>query len=85
MSERRADVIIKGLTLDEAEEFIYWFSAEGEVEFSGWLADTRKEEGKEGKDIREEIHMNEELTYPPTPKSSKQSPITEDVFLLHID
>lgn len=85
MSERRADVIVKGLTLDEAEEFIYWFSAVGEKEFSMWLADTLKEEGKEEKDIREEVHMNEELTYPPTPKSGKQSSITEDVFFLHID
>ncbi len=85
MSERRADIIVKGLTLDEAEEFIYWFSAEGAIEFSGWLADTLKEAGKEDKDIREEVHMNEELTYPPTPKSSKQVSITEDVFVLYTD
>ena len=50
MSERRADTIIKGLTLDEAEEFVYWFNAEGAVEFSSWLADTLKEEGKEEKE-----------------------------------
>jgi hypothetical protein len=85
MSERRADIIVKGLTLDEAEEFIYWFSAEGAAEFSMWLADTLQEEGKEDKDIRVEVDMNEGLTYPPTPKSSKQSSITEDVFLLYID
>jgi hypothetical protein len=85
MSERRADIIVKGLTLDEAEEFIYWFSAEGAIEFSSWLADTLKEEGKEDKDIREEIHMNDELTYPPTPKSGKESSVTEDVFVLYID
>jgi hypothetical protein len=85
MIEKRADIIVKGLTLDEAEEFIYWFSAEGATEFSGWLADTLKEEGKEDKDIREEVYMNEELTYPPTTKSGKQSSITEDVFVLNID
>ena len=85
MSEKRADIIVKGLTLDEAEEFIYWFSAEGSTEFSNWLADTIKEQGKEDKDIREEVHMSEELTYPPTPKSGKQSSIAEDVFVLYID
>jgi hypothetical protein len=66
MSERRADIIVKGLTPDEAEEFVYWFNAEDATEFSGWLADTLKEQGKEEKDIREEVHMSEELTYPPT-------------------
>lgn len=85
MSEKRVDIIVKGLTLDEAEEFIIWFSAEGAIEFSIWLANIIKEHGKRDKDIREEIHMNEELTYPPTPKSGKQSSITEDVFILYTD
>lgn len=85
MNGDTSDIIIKGLTNAEAEEFVYWFSERGLEDLRDWLSEASEKEENQDKPIRKGITLREDITFPPTPEDSKLMPPTEKVHNIYIE
>lgn len=85
MNGDTSDVVIKGLTNAEAEEFVYWFSERGLEDLRDWLSEASEKEENLDKPIRKGISIREDLTFPPTQIDPKLTPLTEKVHNIYIE
>ena len=85
MNGDTSDIIIKGLTEAEAEEFVYWFSEDGLTDLRNWLSEASEKEDNKDKTIRKGISINEDLSFPTTPEDSTRNPPTEKVHNIYME